>query len=145
MSMYFNRRSASLNRKKAMSDINVTPMVDVMLVLLVIFMVTAPLLTSGINIDLPKGDGKVMQSSDKSLDISINHKGKIFIGNKEYKQSEVIPKITSIAENNPEIRIIISGDKKASYGQIIEVMAMIKAAGFSKVGLKTDPKEVVKK
>ena len=143
MAISFNRRSSIRSRKRVMSDINVTPMVDVMLVLLIIFMVTAPLLTSGITLDLPKGDGKVIQGSDKSLDISINAKGKIYIGDKTYKKGEVIPKIKAVTANNPEMRIIISADTKVSY--VIELMAMIKAAGFTKVGLKTDPKKVVKK
>ncbi len=145
MSISFNRHTPSRTRKRVMSDINVTPMVDVMLVLLVIFMVTAPLLTSGITLDLPKGDGKVIQGSDKSLDISINSKGRIFIADKQYKKAEIIPKVKAVTANNPEMRIIISGDKNVSYGQVIELMAMLKSAGFTKVGLKTDPKEVVKK
>ena len=144
--MRYSLSSRNTRRKRPrMSDINVTPMVDVMLVLLVIFMVTAPLLTSGITLDLPKGDGKVIQGSDKSLDISITSKGEIFIADKVYKKSELIPKVKAITKNNPDMRIIISGDKKVSYGQVIEVMGMLRSSGFAKVGLKTDPKKSVKK
>ena len=144
--MRFSSSYRNVRRKRArMSDINVTPMVDVMLVLLIIFMVTAPLLTSGITLDLPKGDGKVIQGSDKALDISITAKGKIFVADKDYKKAEVIPKVKAITKNNPNMRIIISGDKNVSYGQVIELMGMLRSAGFTKVGLKTDAKKSVKK
>jgi biopolymer transport protein TolR len=132
-------------RRAMMSEINVTPMVDVMLVLLIIFMVTAPLLTSGITLDLPKGDGKVIEGSDKSLDIGIDAKGRIFIADTEYKKQDVIPKVKSIIASNPAMQIIISADKKSAYGDVVELMAMLRAEGIMKVGLKTDPKESFKK
>ncbi|MCK5296513.1 MAG: protein TolR [Alphaproteobacteria bacterium] len=131
-------RRTRRRHRNVMSDINVTPMVDVMLVLLVIFMVTAPLLTTGMAIDLPKGTGEAMQGSDKSLDISINANGSIFLATEEVQIEHIIPRLKAMVRNNPELRIIISGDRRAAYGRIIEVMGLLKNAGFTKVGLKTD-------
>lgn len=131
-------RRTRRRHRNVMSEINVTPMVDVMLVLLVIFMVTAPLLTTGMAIDLPKGTGAAMQGSDKSLDISINANGSIFLAAEEVQIEHIIPRLKAMVQNNPELRIIISGDRSAAYGRIIEVMGLLKNAGFTKVGLKTD-------
>lgn len=137
MPRYLNHRT---NRKqyRLMSDINVTPMVDVMLVLLVIFMVTAPLLTSGIPVNLPKGDGQVLQGADKALDISISKKGTVFIADKEYTKDKLLPKIKATTSLNSEMQIVISADTEAEYGDVIEVMGILKQGGYNKIGLKTE-------
>lgn len=125
------------------SDVNLTPLIDVMMSLLAIFMITAPLLTTGIPLDLPKGDGKAVDSPEKTLDISVDKKGKIYVANQEIKLEKLTDKITALVAENPKIQIMISGDTKADYGRVIEVMALLRASGFTQVGLKTDA-EVMK-
>ena len=120
------------------SDVNLTPLIDVMTSLLAIFMITAPLMTTGIPLNLPKGDGKTISSPEKTLDISIDAKGNIFVAEQKIRQKDLIKKITAIVRENPKIQMMISGDKKANYGNVIEVMALLRTAGFTQVGLKTD-------
>ena len=125
------------------SEVNLTPLIDVMMSLLAIFMITAPLLTTGIPLDLPKGDGKAVDSPEKTLDISVDKNGKIYVANQEIKLEKLTDKITALVSENPKIQMMISGDTKADYGRVIEVMALLRAAGFTQVGLKTDA-EVMK-
>ena len=125
-------------KDRRMSEINITPFVDVMLVLLVIFMVTAPLLTSGIPINLPKSKGEAISAEDKVLDINIDAQGKTYIGSEEISIKALIPKVKSIVKENPSIRIMISADRNSNYGTVIGIMGMLKEAGFSSIGLKTD-------
>lgn len=125
-------------KKHVKAEINLTPLIDLMMTLLAIFMITAPLLTSGIPLNLPKGDGKSIDTPDKTLDIGINAAGQIYIGNQAVSTDQLLKKITAIVGENPNIRLMISGDSKADYGQVIEVMALLRAAGFSQVALKTD-------
>ncbi len=125
-------------RRRAVSEINVTPMVDVMLVLLVIFMVTAPMLTTGIPLDLPRAQTKPMEGSDVALNVSVDADGMVYLGKDRVDYASLVSKLGSIKEQNRDIRIVVSGDRKADYGTVIEVMALLKNAGFSKVGLKTD-------
>ena len=125
------------------SEVNLTPLIDVMTSLLAIFMITAPLMTTGIPLNLPKGDGKTISSPEKTLDISIDAKGNIFIGEQKIKQADLVKKITAIVQENPKIQMMISGDRKANYGNVVEVMALLRNAGFTQVGLKTDA-EVMK-
>lgn len=125
------------------SEVNLTPLIDVMMSLLAIFMITAPLLTTGIPLDLPKGDGKAVDSPEKTLDISVDKKGKIYVANQEIKLEKLTDKITALVAENPKIQMMISGDSKADYGRVIEVMALLRASGFTQVGLKTDA-EVMK-
>ncbi len=125
------------------SEVNLTPLIDIMTSLLAIFMITAPLMTTGIPLDLPKGDGKAISSPKKTLDISIDAKGNIFLGEQKIKQGELVKKVTAIVQENPKIQMMISGDRKADYGNVIEVMALLRSAGFTQVGLKTDA-EVMK-
>ncbi len=129
--------------KDIKSDVNLTPLIDVMMSLLAIFMITAPLLTTGIPLDLPKGDGKTMDSPEKTLDISVDQFGKVYLANQEVKLEKLPQKITALVQENPKLQMMISGDRKADYGRVIEVMALLRAAGFSQVGLKTDA-EVMK-
>ena len=127
------------------AEVNLTPLIDIMTSLLAIFMITAPLMTTGIPLNLPKGDGKTISSPEKTLDISIDEKGNIFVAEQKIKQGELVKKITAIVEENPKIQMMISGDRKADYGNVIEVMALLRSAGFTQVGLKTDSAVVKEK
>lgn len=131
---------ARARRNKIRSEVNLTPLIDVMTSLLAIFMITAPLLTSGIPLNLPKGDGKQLEGQDKTLDISVDSKGVIYVGTQQVTMSDLVPKIRAIVSENPSISMVISGDKNASYGRVIEVMALLRSAGYTQVGLKTDSK-----
>ena len=113
-------------KKHVKAEINLTPLIDLMMTLLAIFMITAPLLTSGIPLNLPKGDGKSIDTPDKTLDIGINAAGQIYIGNQAVSTDQLLKKITAIVGENPNIRLMISGDSKADYGQVIEVMALLR-------------------
>lgn len=127
----FGRRS----RRKPMADINVTPMVDVMLVLLVIFMVTAPLLTVGVQVDLPQTRAAVIPGKDEPISVSVNREGKIFIQNTEVDLEALGARLQAISGNNPDARIFVRGDKAVDYGRVMQAMGAINAAGFAKVAL----------
>ena len=128
----------SRRRSKINSEVNLTPLIDVMTSLLAIFMITAPLMTSGIPLNLPKGDGKQIEGDEKTLDISVDSKGKIYIGTDQISLDKLVDKVRAIVAENPSIAMVISGDRDASYGGVIEVMALLRSAGFTQVGLKTD-------
>ncbi|MGH9810422.1 MAG: protein TolR [Terriglobia bacterium] len=121
-----------------MSEINVTPMVDVMLVLLIIFMVTAPLLTVGVPIELPETKGEQLQSNKEPLTISVDRAGKVFIQETEVALDEIVPKLKAIAKSGYNEQIFIRGDKGIDYGTVMRVMGRIKTAGFVKVSLVTE-------
>jgi len=127
------------------ADINITPMVDVMLVLLIIFMVTAPLLTAGVAVDLPKTKARLLSQDKEPLTISIEKSGKIFLGGAKdvEKESipleELVPKLTAIAENGYDQRIFVRGDRAVDYGRVMQVMGELNAAGFRRIGLVTEP------
>ncbi|CAN7178836.1 protein TolR [Rhizobium sp. LjRoot254] len=136
------RRRGSGGRKAPMSEINVTPMVDVMLVLLIIFMVAAPLMTTGVPIDLPETQAKEMNSDTKPITISINKDGQIFFGDETEVAiaiDEVVPKLQAIAKTGAEERIFVRGDGGTEYGAIMGVMGRIQAAGYKNIGLVTQP------
>ena len=118
-----------------MSEINVTPFVDVMLVLLVIFMVTAPLLTVGVQVDLPKTGAKVIPGDDEPLSITVDAEGAIFLQDTRLELPALGPRLVAITGNNPDVRIFVRGDKAIPYGRVMEVMGTINAAGFRKVAL----------
>jgi biopolymer transport protein TolR len=120
-----------------MSEINVTPMVDVMLVLLIIFMVAAPLLTVGVPIDLPDTQAKAMNSDTQPITVSIDQAGKVFLQETEIPIEEVVPKLQAISKTGYDERIYVRGDKTADYGTVMKVMARISAAGFKNIGLVT--------
>ncbi|MBA8820746.1 MULTISPECIES: protein TolR [unclassified Ochrobactrum] len=125
-------------RKKAlMSEINVTPFVDVMLVLLIIFMVSAPLLTVGVPIDLPDTQAKAMNADTQPITVSVSNEGKIYLQETEIPIEEVVPKLQAISKTGYEERIFVRGDKAADYGTVMKVMARISAAGFKNIGLVT--------
>jgi biopolymer transport protein TolR len=128
-------------RNPVMSEINVTPMVDVMLVLLIIFMVSAPLLTVGVPIDLPQTKAASLDQADKEpLAISVNTKGQVFLQDIEIKLDELVPKLKAISEarGGGEERIYLRGDRSVEYGTVMKVMGRLSAAGFHKVALVTE-------
>ena len=123
-----------------MSEINVTPMVDVMLVLLIIFMVSAPLLTVGVPIDLPQTKAKSLDNDQEPLTISVNTKGEVYLQNSEIKIEELVAKLQAItqARGGTDERIYVRGDKKVDYGTVMRVMGRLSAAGFRRVALVTE-------
>lgn len=137
------RSSRYISRRNA--DINMTNLMDVMMVLLVVFMVAAPLMTSGIALDLPRVGGKALAGKDTSVNISVDKDGYYYIGKTEVPQDQIVDKLKAIKEANSELTVTISGDTGTEYGRVIGLMALLKEAGFDKVGLKTEPKPLVKK
>ena len=123
---------------RPMSDINVTPMVDVMLVLLVVFMVTAPLLTVGVPVDLPKTQATQMVGQDEPLVITLNAEGKVFIQETAVEIDSLVPRLQAITANKSDTRIFVRGDKAIPYGRVMEVMGTVNQAGFSRVALITE-------
>jgi biopolymer transport protein TolR len=121
------------------SGINVTPLVDVTLVLLIIFMVTAPLLTTGVNLDLPRTQASQISNPDEPLTISIRSDGAVFIQETEIAIGELVPRLRAIAANKPDLRIFVRGDRATNYGRMAEVLAAMIQGGFTKVSLLTDP------
>jgi biopolymer transport protein TolR len=123
-----------------MAEINVTPMVDVMLVLLIIFMVAAPLLTVGVPLDLPQTQAKSLEQDKEPLTVSVNTKGEVFLQNSEIKIDELVPKLQAVtqARGGNDERIYVRGDKKVDYGAVMRVMGRLSAAGFRRVALVTE-------
>jgi biopolymer transport protein TolR len=128
------------SRKPVMAEINVTPMVDVMLVLLIIFMVSAPLLTVGVPIDLPQTQAKSMDQDKEPLAVSVNEKGQVFLQESEIPVEELITKLKAVTEarGGMDERIYVRGDKKVDYGTVMRVMGRLSAAGFRRVALITE-------
>jgi len=138
MAVSFNRGSSSRSRRRSsavFSDINVTPFVDVMLVLLVVFMVTAPLLTVGVPVDLPKTNAAVMNNQDEPLVITVDAASKVYLQETEVELKELIGRLIAITQKNPEARIYLRGDRKLAYGTLMEIMGTIASAGLHKVSL----------
>ncbi len=128
----FRRR----NKHRPMAEINVTPFVDVMLVLLIVFMATAPLLTSGVSVDLPKSEaGAINDKDDKPLELSVKINGEIYIGETLVSREKLIPLLNAMTDSNSERRIYIRGDKGLSYGKVMDIIGAINKAGFKKVAL----------
>ena len=123
--------------KRTISEINVTPFVDVMLVLLIIFMVTAPLLSSGIKINLPESSSILKNEKKDPVTVSINSKGEIFIQKKKFSKDQLIKKLSLLKKNNQNLKIYIKGDKKLDYGKVMDLMNLINQSGFKKVALVT--------
>ena len=118
-----------------MSEINVTPFVDVMLVLLIVFMVTAPLLTVGIKVDLPKVKATALTDIKDPIEITVKLDGEVYIGESKVEVENLIPRLNAITEQNTEARIYIRGDRVVAYGRIMEIMSIINSAGYIKVAL----------
>jgi len=129
------RRSA----KEPISEINVTPFVDVMLVLLIIFMVTAPLLTVGVQVDLPETAADTLPEETEPLTLTINAKGEIFIQETKVEYEKIIAKIMAVSNNRTDTRIFVRGDKTINYGRVLEIMGMLSGSGFTKVALISEP------
>ncbi|MSP51960.1 MAG: protein TolR [Alphaproteobacteria bacterium] len=126
-----------------MGEINVTPFVDVMLVLLVVFMVTAPLLTVGVTVDLPKTAAPAVAGQEEPLAISVNGKGQIFLQETEVQLDELVQRLRAVTARKPDQRIFIRADQTIAYGRVMEVMGTITSAGFNKVALIADPQATV--
>ena len=127
-------------RKPVMAEINVTPMVDVMLVLLIIFMVSAPLLTVGVPLDLPQTQAKSLDQDKNPLTLSVNLKGQVFLNDSEIAVDELVPKLKAITEARGGLdeRIFVRGDRKVDYGTVMKVMGRLSQAGFRRVALVTE-------
>lgn len=131
-------RSGHRGRRRTMSEINVTPFVDVMLVLLIVFMVTAPLLTVGVPVDLPKTRAQALGQDREPLSVTVKRDGKVYIQNTPVGEDELVAKLTAIAANGYDQRIFVRGDKSVDYGRVMEVMGLLSAAGFTHIGVVTD-------
>ncbi|TCT13352.1 cell division and transport-associated protein TolR [Tepidamorphus gemmatus] len=125
-------------RYRPMSEINVTPFVDVMLVLLIVFMVTAPLLTVGVPIDLPETQAKPLEGQKEPLTVSVDNQGRVFLQDTEITVEELVPKLTAIAERGVEERVFVRGDRTVDYGTVMRVMGRLNQAGFRRIALVTD-------
>ena len=126
-------------RSKLNADINVTPLVDVMLVLLIVFMVAAPLLSVGVPVELPKTDAKSLPSESEPITITVDKEGKVFLQETEVSLDDIVTRLTAIAQNGYDERIYLRGDNASDYGSVMKVMARVNAAGYSNLGLVTDP------
>ncbi|GAN60871.1 MULTISPECIES: protein TolR [Acetobacter] len=122
-------------RRRPMADINVTPMVDVMLVLLIIFMVTSPMMTSGVNVDLPKTDARPVNTDTKPITVSIRADGSIYMGESEVSADQLVAQLKAAANNDSEHRIFVRGDTHIDYGRVMQVMGQITEGGFTHVAL----------
>ena len=125
-------------RRGAISAINVTPFVDVMLVLLIIFMITSPMLVAGINVNLPTSSGKVITESDDPISVTLDKAGNIYLNNTQIAQDNLVKKISAISKANKSIKIFIRGDKDINYGKMVQVVGLISQAGFTKIALVTE-------
>ncbi len=135
--VHSSSRGRGRMRRHAMAEINVTPFVDVMLVLLIVFMVTAPLLTVGVPVDLPKTRARALGQDREPLQVTVAKDG-IYVQKMKVAADELVPKLTAISNNGYDQRIFVRGDKAVPYGQIMQVMGELSAAGFTRIGLVTD-------
>ena len=136
MAFKFNRSS-----KEPMSEINVTPFVDVMLVLLIVFMITDPLLTVGVSVDLPKTKAAQLNSKGDPIVVSIKQNGDLYIQERSIDALNLLPRLKAISEGNKNLRIYVRGDKNVPYGIVLDTIAKIKRSGFKKVALVAKLKE----
>lgn len=134
-------RGSRRSKYRPLAEINVTPFVDVMLVLLIVFMVTAPLLTSGVKVDLPKASVKALPEDDKPIEVTIDHSGAIFLQETKMGAGELVPRLLAIAGNRKDMRIYVRGDMNIPYGSVMAVIGKINKAGFTKVALIADPRK----
>jgi len=142
MAMSVNSRNGGQNggarrrsRHRPMGDINVTPMVDVMLVLLIVFMVTAPLLTVGVPVDLPKTQAGQVNADQAPLVVTIRENGELYLQDTEIASDQLIPRLSAIGKANKDVRIFVRGDKDVAYGEVLVLMGRIQSAGFERVAL----------
>jgi len=135
MAFSMSPRGGRRGRYRPLAEINVTPLVDVMLVLLIIFMVTAPLMTSGVSVDLPKTSAQQLNSDSEPLTVSIKADGTIFLQDQAVEVDDLVAKLQALSKDNPDRRIFVRGDKDLAYGRIMQVMGTITQGGFTKVAL----------
>ncbi len=145
MSSFIQNSSYSRRQSRRRADVNITNLMDVMMVLLVVFMVAAPLMTSGIQLNLPKVGGKQLTGNETSINISVDQQGNYYIGKSVVADDEILDKIAAIKGENEELSVTISGDTNTVYGRVIGLMAILKEAGYQKVGLKTESKLGIQK
>ena len=126
-------------RAKVINEINMTPFIDVMLVLLIIFMVTAPLMTGGVPLDLPQTAAAPLNMDAKPITLSIRSTGQVFMGESEVRDEEIVPALNAAARQGPEERVYVRGDRKVDYGRVAQVMSIVTGAGFRRVALVTEP------
>ena len=131
----YNRVNKIQKKHKIISQINVTPFVDVMLVLLIVFMITAPLLTVGVSVDLPKTKASQLNSKGDPIVVSIKQNGELFIQEREIDSVQLLPRLRAISSGNKNLRIYVRGDKNVPYGIVLETISKIKSSGFKKVAL----------
>ena len=135
----FSRRPESKYRRQLMAEINVTPFVDVMLVLLVVFMITAPLLAVGVPVDLPRTQAGALPGDDEPLSVTIDGDGVLWVQESQVEFEQLVPLLIAISERNPDVRIFVRGDQTINYGRILEIIGAINGAGFSRVALVSNP------
>jgi biopolymer transport protein TolR len=138
MAMTFNVSNGRRRKRAVMSEINVTPLVDVMLVLLIIFMVTSPMLITGVDVDLPKTSGAPLSGQKDPLSISIDAKGNLFIQKTKIRSRDLVPKLKTLSKGKYDTMIYVKGDKNLDYGTVMSVMGKLSAVGFKKVSLITE-------
>jgi biopolymer transport protein TolR len=135
MAMKLGNATNRKNKRSVVSEINVTPLVDVMLVLLIIFMVTSPMLVSGINVDLPETNSSPISGQDEPLVVTINSKGEVFLLETMIERKNLTSKLKNVTKERKDTRIFVRGDKNVPYGEVVDVVSEIHAAGFSRVAL----------
>ena len=133
--MYNRLNNKIIRKNKIITQINVTPFVDVMLVLLIVFMITAPLLTVGVSVDLPKTKASQLNSKGDPIIISIKKNGALFIQEREIDTVQLLPRLKAISSGNKNLRVYVRGDKDVPYGLVLDTIAKIKSSGFKKVAL----------
>jgi len=138
--MGVNLQKKTSRANSPMSEINVTPFVDVMLVLLIVFMVTAPMLTVGVPVNLPETNADSLPDDNEPLTVSINAKGEIFVQDTRVGYDDLVPKLLAISKNRTDTRIYVRGDKNLNYGRVIDIMGNLSGNGFTKVALITETK-----
>jgi biopolymer transport protein TolR len=131
-------RGKGRRRRRQIGEINVTPFVDVMLVLLIVFMITAPMLTMGVAVDLPRADSSPMPGQDEPLSVTIDAGGTIYLQESEIGLDQLIPRLVAITERNTEARIFVRGDQSIDYGRVMMVIGSLNRAGFTRVALLTE-------
>jgi biopolymer transport protein TolR len=132
------RSARARRRRPPMSEINVTPMVDVMLVLLIVFMVAAPLLTVGVEVDLPDANVGELSGQDEPLEVTVQADGSIYLMETPVQLSELGPRLVAISQNNPDVRIFVRGDRGVAYGEVMAVMGALNEAGFTHLALEAE-------
>jgi biopolymer transport protein TolR len=133
------RRRRRGKRRGAINEINMTPFIDVMLVLLIVFMVAAPLMTAGVPLDLPQTRAAPLNVDAKPITLSIRQGGQVFFGENEVRDEEIVPRLTANAPGGTEERVFVRGDKRVDYGRVAQVMSIVTGAGFKRVALVTEP------